>query len=185
MGQVIVEKIQTHDAMEIDNLEDTERGTRGFGSRDIAPKQLITCEELKVNMCFLNPDPQENSYFDEEDIHIHASLRDEVTRLSSAMIAAIQMQTMDNSLVDRIRTAGKEDDTSTARKGELSQLKERQETLPMHWKLEDGLLYYKGRLFIPSKEELLTEIGKEYHDCKIAGHLGQQKTIEFVTRNFL
>jgi len=43
IGQLIVEKIQTHDAMEIDNLEDTDRGTEGFGSTDIGRKRLITC----------------------------------------------------------------------------------------------------------------------------------------------
>jgi len=93
-------------------------------------------------MCCLNPDPQENRYFDKEDIHTHASLRDEVTMLSSAMIAAIQMQTMDNSFLDRIGAAGKEDDTWIVCEGELSQLKEKRETLPKHWELEDGLLYY-------------------------------------------
>jgi len=161
IAQLIVQKITTHDAMEIDNLDDRERGTGGFGSRDIGPKRIITREELKVNICFLNPDPQDKSYFDEEDIHGHASLRDEVTMLSSAMIAARQMQTMDDSFLDRVRAVGKQDDTWTARKGELSQLKEKQGTLPKHWELEDGLLYYKGRRFIPSKEELLTVIAKD------------------------
>jgi len=32
--------------------------------------------------------------------------------------------------------------------------------------MEDGLLYYKNRLFIPSKEELLTEIVKQCQDSK-------------------
>jgi len=59
--QLIVQKIQTHDAMEIDNLEDTDRGTQGFGSTHIGPKRLITCKVLKVKMCFLNLDPQDNS----------------------------------------------------------------------------------------------------------------------------
>ena len=128
-------------------------------------------------MCFLHPDPQHNSYFDEEDIHTYSSLRDEITMLSSATIAAIQMQTMDNSFLDRIRAAGKADDTWMARKGALSRLKERREALPKHWELEDGLLYYKGRLFIPSKEELLTEMAKGCHDSKVVGHFGQAKTI--------
>ena len=57
IAQLIVVNIQTHDAIEIDNLEDRERGTREFGSSDIGPKWIITCEELKVKMCFLNPDP--------------------------------------------------------------------------------------------------------------------------------
>jgi len=175
--------MQTHDAMEIDKLEDTDRRTPGFRSTDIGPKRRITCQELKAKMCFLNPHPQENSYFDEEDIHTHVSLRDEITMLSSAMIAALQMQTMDDSFLDRIRTAGREDDTWTERKRELSQLKEKRQTLPKPWELEDGLLYYKNRLFIPSNEEMLTEIAKGCHDSKVAGHFGQEKMIEIVTRN--
>jgi len=146
--------------MEIDNLEEIESGSRGSGLSDICPKRLITCQELKVKMCFLNPNPQDNTDFDEEDIHIPASLRDEVTMLSSAMIAAIQMQTMDDSFQDRIRAAGKKEDSWTARKWELSQLKEKRETQPKHLEMEDGLQYYKGRLFIPSKEELLSKIAK-------------------------
>jgi len=135
-------------------------------------------------MCFPNPDPQDNLYFDEEDIHPHASLREEITMLSSAMIAAIQMRIMDDSFLDRIRTAGKEDDTWTRRKRELSQLKEKQQTLPKHWEMEDGLLYYKNRLFIPSNEEISPEIAKGCHESKVAGHFGQEKTIKLVTRNF-
>jgi len=38
IAQLIVERNQTHDAREIDNLQDTERGTWGFGSTDIGPK---------------------------------------------------------------------------------------------------------------------------------------------------
>ena len=102
--------------MEIDNLQDTQRGTQGFGSSNIGPKRLIMCKDLQVEMCSLNPDPQKNSYFDEEDIHRHTRLRDEITMLSSAMITAIQMQTMQDSFLDRKRVAGKADDNWTARK---------------------------------------------------------------------
>jgi len=104
--------------------------------------------------------------------------------LSSAMIAAIQMQTMYSSFLDRIRTKGKEDDTWTAHKRELSQLMEKRQILPRLWELEDGLLYYTNRLFIPSNEEILTESAKGCHDSKVAGHFGQEKTIELVTRDF-
>jgi len=74
IAQLLLQKIQTHKAMEIDNLEHKERGTWECVSSDIGPKRLIRCEELKVKMCFLNPDPEDNSYLDEEDICIHASL---------------------------------------------------------------------------------------------------------------
>jgi len=95
--------------------------------------------------------------------------------LSSAMNAVIQMQTIDHSFLERIRETGKEDDTWMAQKGEVSQLKERWEALPKYWELEDGLLYYKNRLFIPSKDELLTGIAKGCHDSKVARHFGQEK----------
>ena len=63
-------------------------------------------------------------------------------------------------------------------------MKERNEQVPKNWELEDGLIYYKKRLFIPSNEDLLTEIAKRCHDSNVAGHFGQEKTIELVTRNF-
>ena len=94
--------------------------------------------------------------------------------LSCGMITAIQMQTMEDSFLERIRTAGKEDHTWTARRVELSKLKERRETLPKNWELEDGQLYYKNRLFIPSNEELVTEIAKGCHDSKVDGHFSQE-----------
>ena len=55
---------------------------------------------------------------------MHADITREVTLLSNALIAAVQMQTMDETFLDRIRMAGKDDDTWTERKGELSRMKE-------------------------------------------------------------
>ena len=63
-------------------------------------------------------------------------------------------------------------------------MKERNEQLPKNWELEDGLNYYKNRLFIPSDEELFTEIANGCPDSRVAGHFGQEKTIDLVTRNF-
>ena len=80
--------------------------------------------------------------------------------LSNAIIAAIHMQTMDESFLNRVRMAGKEDDSWLARKEELSRLKGNNEALPKQWDMENGLLYYKDRLFIPANEDLLTEIQK-------------------------
>ena len=71
-------------------------------------------------MCYLHPDPRNNTFYDEEDIRTHADMTREVTLLSNAIIAAVQMQTMDETFLNRIRTAGKDDDTWTERKGELS-----------------------------------------------------------------
>ena len=71
-------------------------------------------------MCFLHPDPRNNTYYDKEDFHTRPDLTEEITMLSSAMIAILQMQTMDELFLNRIRAAGKEDESLAGRKGELS-----------------------------------------------------------------
>ena len=38
IAQLIIEKIDTSDMMEVDDLEITERAERGFGSTDMSPK---------------------------------------------------------------------------------------------------------------------------------------------------
>jgi len=50
--------------------------------------------------------------------------------------------------------------------------------------VKDGLLYRKGMLWIPEDENLIGTILESEHDSKIAGHMGQDKTIELIRRNF-
>ena len=170
--------------MEIDELDERERGMKGFGSTDLSPKRLITTKETKITICFLNPNPEYNEDHDDEDSETNPRRGQEVAMLSNAIIAAVHMQTMDQSFLNRIRMAGIEDDTWLARKEELSRLKESSKALPKHRDIEDGLLYYKDRLFIPANEDLLTEKTKGCDDSKVGGHFGEEKTIELVTRNF-
>ena len=184
IAQLIVETIQTSEAVVVDKLGVTERGKQGFGLTHVGPKRLITSKEHKIMMCFLHPDPRNNTFYDEEDILMHGEITREVTMLSNAIIAAVQMQTMDESFWSCVRMAGKNDDTWTKRKGELSRLKEQNEQLPKNGELEDVLIDYKNILLIPSNEDLLTEIAKGCHNSRVAGHFEQEKTIEFVTRNF-
>ena len=94
IAQLIVERIQTCEAMVVDELVETERGTPGFGSTDLGPKRVISCMEHKIMICFLHPDPKNNTFNDEEDILTHADMTGEVTLLANAIIAAVQMQTM-------------------------------------------------------------------------------------------
>jgi hypothetical protein len=48
--------------------------------------------------------------------------------------------------------------------------------------LEDGLLYRKNRLWVP--ENLRKDVLESEHDSMVAGHMGMDKTMELVTRNF-
>ena len=46
----------------------------------------------------------------------------------------------------------------------------------------DDILHYRGRLYIP--KPMINAIHESEHDSKVAGHFGQDKTIEQIRRNF-
>jgi len=50
--------------------------------------------------------------------------------------------------------------------------------------IRDRLLYRKGMLWVPENERLIKAILESEHDTKIARHMGQDKTIELIRRNF-
>jgi transposase InsO family protein len=50
----------------------------------------------------------------------------------------------------------------------------------LKWKELDGLLYYKGKLYIPNNKELHAEIIKTCHDTPTTGHSGKHETLELV-----
>lgn len=52
------------------------------------------------------------------------------------------------------------------------------------WKLEEGLILKEGKVYVPKDEALRVEIIKLHHDLPAAGHGGQWKTVELVTRNY-
>ena len=56
-------------------------------------------------------------------------------------------------------------------------------TNPQHpWTCSlDGLLLYKGLIYIPESPPLRMDIMREHHDAPLAGHHGIAKTIELIT----
>jgi len=52
------------------------------------------------------------------------------------------------------------------------------------WQIEEGLVLKEGRVYVPKDEKLRVEIIWLHHDMLIAGHGGQWKTVELVTRNY-
>jgi len=50
--------------------------------------------------------------------------------------------------------------------------------------MKDRCVYRKGMLWIPNDRNLIRQILESEHDTKVAGHMGQDKTIELIRRNF-
>jgi hypothetical protein len=46
------------------------------------------------------------------------------------------------------------------------------------------MIYFKIRLPISDGKELRLEIAQSEHDCEVAEHFGQKKTLELISRNF-
>ena len=89
IAQLIFERIQRSKAVVLDQLVETGCGTEGYGSINLGPRQLITSKEHESMMCFLHPDPRNNTFYNEEDILTHQDMTREVTMLSNAMITAV------------------------------------------------------------------------------------------------
>jgi hypothetical protein len=54
----------------------------------------------------------------------------------------------------------------------------------LEWEELDGLLYYKGKLYIPNNKRLHAEIIKTCHDTPTTGHPGKHRTLELVSRHY-
>ena len=52
------------------------------------------------------------------------------------------------------------------------------------WQIEEGLVLKEEKVYVPKDEKLRVEIIWLHHDTPIAGHGGQQKIVELVTRNY-
>jgi hypothetical protein len=52
------------------------------------------------------------------------------------------------------------------------------------WLESDGLLMFRGKIYVPNDRDLRRRIIEQHHDMRIARHAGRFKTLELVTRNY-
>ena len=50
---------------------------------------------------------------------------------------------------------------------------------------KDGILYRKGKIWLPRDKALKKMVFENEHDTMVAGHMGMDKTLEIINRNFL
>jgi len=109
IAQMIIEKIDMSGMMEVDNLQITDQGDKGFGSTDLRPKRTITVEQVQPIMCQLHADIKENRLFSESDIGRNSWLLQEEVMVSSAMISKALQQEYELELLEEVRDASKND----------------------------------------------------------------------------
>ena len=52
------------------------------------------------------------------------------------------------------------------------------------WKVENGLLFFKDRCYVPDDTELRRRLVKKYHETLLSGHPGQWQTTELLRRDY-
>ncbi|EUC65928.1 Transposon Tf2-1 polyprotein, putative [Rhizoctonia solani AG-3 Rhs1AP] len=52
------------------------------------------------------------------------------------------------------------------------------------WTLQEGLLWHKGEIFVPQNEKIRNLILESRHDALSAGHPGQLRTLELISRTY-
>ena len=49
------------------------------------------------------------------------------------------------------------------------------------WKEEEGIVYYRGKAYVPPETELRRAVVEQSHDAPTAGHPGKHRTLELVS----
>ena len=174
-----MERLDDRDWMEVEELDVTERAEKGFGSSGLGTE----LKEVQPTICFLQADGN-HPFYDPFDINQYPMLRKGQVLLSNAIIATAGLRKFEEDVLLSVKEAAMEDENWMRRKEELETLTREEKELPKQWSISEGILYYRDRLFMPDNEDLQTLIAKSCHDSKIAGHFGQEKTLEIITRDF-
>jgi hypothetical protein len=54
----------------------------------------------------------------------------------------------------------------------------------VEWSESDGLLMFRGKIYVPKDRDLRRRIVEQHHDTRITGHAGRFKTLELVSHNY-
>lgn len=52
------------------------------------------------------------------------------------------------------------------------------------WEEKEGIVYYKGRVYVPPDPQLRKDVVAQCHDAPTARHPGKHRTLELVSRQF-
>ena len=85
--------------------------------------------------------------------------------------------------IRRLNSLGKQEDAVAQAARQLKESGGRS-LRSSEWSLQDHLLCFRGKIYVPDDPELRRRIVSQHHDSRIAGHAGRWKTLELVSRNY-
>lgn len=117
---------------------------------------------------------------DNEDIVL---LKPEFFKVQSMKQGHFLLSGEESSLLKKIRQAKDLDETVIKAVEELRKSGKRS-LIGNEWSEEQGLILFRGKVYVPRDMDLRRQIVQAHHDSYSAGHPGRWKTLELVSRNY-
>jgi len=125
-------------------------------------------------------DHKEGIEHDNEDVVL---LKPKYFKVRALCQGHLLIEGHEESILAKIRKSKDLDESVVKAVEELKKLSIRQ-LQSEEWSEEQGLMLFRGKVYVPKDIKLRLEIIKLHHDTPIAGHPGQWKTLELVTQNY-
>jgi hypothetical protein len=103
------------------------------------------------------------------------------------VLVSVRLEGDERNILQEVQRSLKEDiqEESVAKAArELRKNKGRGTIKSAEWSESDGLLMFRGKIYIPNDRDLRCHIVEQQHDTCIAGHAGCFKTLELVSHNY-
>ena len=133
IAQMIIERIDMSEMMEVDNLRITNGGSKGFWSPDLSPKRTIVVKQVQPVMCQLYVESRENTLFRESDIGRNPWLLREEVLLARPKISKALLQEYKPQLLEEVQNATRNNLEWLAREAMLKDLLTHEKEMPTNW----------------------------------------------------
>jgi hypothetical protein len=135
---------------------------------------------VKVDSLSRRPDHKKGMENDNKDVTL---LKPEFFRIQALNRGHLLIHGDEKELLKKIRESKAHDEqvvkaVEAMKKAGVRTLNGRE------WEIEQDLVPWRGKVYVPKKDKLRLEIVRLHHDTPIGGRGGQWKTTELVTRNY-
>ena len=134
----------------------------------------------KVDSLSRRPDHKKGVEHDNENVTL---LKPEFFKVRAMMQGHLLIEGQEHSLLRKVREA-KDFDESVVKAVEELKRSGTRILRSEEWSEEQGLTLFRGKVYVPRDMKLRTEIISLHHDSPVAGHPGQWKTQELISRNY-
>ena len=134
----------------------------------------------KADSLSRRPDHKKGVEHDNENVTL---LKPEFFKVRAMMQGHLLIEGQESSLLSKVQKA-KDFDESVVKAVEELKHSGMRTLRSEEWSEEQGLTLFRGKVYVPHDTKLRMEIISLHHDSPVAGHPGQWKTQELISRNY-